>query len=164
MNNDTNIEARTFTLSRTFAAPRELVFAAFSQCEHLKHWWGPQGWSLPVCDMDFRVGGTWFYCMRGQDQDGKPMDSCGKSTYEAIEAPEKIVYTDAFVDKEGNSLANTPTMHITVTFEAVDGKTQVTSVTVFATPEDLEAVKNMGMEQGVAETWDKLEKHLARVG
>lgn len=163
MSNSTVIQDRTFTLSRTFDAPRDLVFAAFSQCEHLKHWWGPQGWSLPVCEMDFRVGGVWFYCMRGQGQDGKPMDSCGRATYDAIEAPEKIVYTDAFVDREGNPLANTPTMQITVTFEAVDGKTRVTSETVFATKEDLEAVKNMGMEQGITETWDKLETYLARV-
>ena len=163
MNSNAATQDRTFTLSRTFDAPRDLVFAAFSQCEHLKHWWGPQGWSLPVCELDFRVGGSWFYCMRGQDEAGKPMDSCGRATYDAIEAPEKIVYTDAFVDSEGNPLANTPTMQITVTFETVDGKTQITSKTVFATKEDLEAVINMGMEQGVAETWDKLEAYLARV-
>lgn len=163
MSTSTNTRDRTFTLTRTFDAPRELVFAAFSQCEHLKHWWGPHGWSLPVCEMDFRVGGSWFYCMRGQDEAGKPMDSCGKATYEAIEAPKKIVYTDAFVDKEGKPLANTPTMQITVTFEAVGEKTQVTNETVFATREDLEAVRNMGMEQGINETWDRLEAYLAQV-
>lgn len=159
---DTSAQDRTFTLSRTFDAPRDRVFAAFSQCEHLKHWWAPEGWDLPVCEIDFRVGGSWFYCMSGKDQNGKPMESCGKATYDAIDAPEKIVYTDAFVDGEGNSLENMPTMHITVTFEDVGGQTQVTSSTVFASKEELETIIDMGMEEGVKQTWDKLEAYLAR--
>lgn len=154
---------RTFRLTREFNAPRELVFAAFSQCEHLKHWWGPTGWSLPVCEMDFRAGGTWFYCMRGPGPGGKEMDSCGKATFQDISAPARIVYTDVFVDSEGNQLDNTPTMRITVTFEDVAGKTRITSETVFGSKEELETVLNMGMEEGITQTWDKLEAYLGDI-
>lgn len=163
MSQDTPTRDRTFTLSREFAAPRELVFAAFSECRHLQHWWAPAGWSLPVCEMDFRAGGAWFYCMRGAGPDGKEQRSCGKAVYEEIEAPARIVYTDTFVDAEGDRIADTPAMHITVTFEERSGATLVTSETVFESEDDLQRVLDMGMEQGVAETWDKLEAHLAEI-
>lgn len=162
MTNNT-IQDNIFTVERTFNAPRELVFATFSECKHLKHWWGPKGWSLPVCEMDFRVGGTWFYCMNGKDEKGDPMDSCGKAIYDAIEAPERIVYTDTFVDKKGKQLENMPGMQVTTTFEDVDGKTRIISETVFGRKEELDALINMGMEQGVAEEWDKLEAYLGQV-
>ena len=57
-------------LERTFAAPRDKVWAAFTDCEHLKHWWGPNGWDLTHCTMDFREGGRWHYCMSGKDENG----------------------------------------------------------------------------------------------
>lgn len=48
------VDDNTLVLERVFQAPRELVFKAFSEAEHLKHWWGPKGWTLPVCNVDFR--------------------------------------------------------------------------------------------------------------
>jgi uncharacterized protein YndB with AHSA1/START domain len=65
---------REIVVSRTFNAPRELVWQMWTMSEHLVHWWGPTNWTLPVSEMDFRVGGTWFYCMQGPDG----MKSCGK--------------------------------------------------------------------------------------
>lgn len=53
------VEGNVLTLERVFNAPRELVFQAFSEAEHLKQWWGPNGWSIPVCNVDFRPGGIW---------------------------------------------------------------------------------------------------------
>lgn len=50
------VDGNTLVLERVFQAPRELVFKAFSEAEHLKHWWGPKGWTLPVCNVDFRPG------------------------------------------------------------------------------------------------------------
>lgn len=163
MSPDTATRDRTFVLTREFNAPRDLVFAAFSKCEHLVHWWGPAGWSLPHCEMDFRVGGTWFYGMHGTGPDGNEMKSYGKASYEAIEAPEKIVYNDIFVDPEGKRIPNTPEMRITVTFEEANGRTRVSSRTLFASKEELAKVKEMGMEQGLNETWDRLEAHLAEI-
>ena len=58
---------REIVVSRTFDAPRRLVWQAWTKAEHLTQWWGPKGWTLPVCEVDFRPGGTWFYCMQGPD-------------------------------------------------------------------------------------------------
>lgn len=55
---------RVLVLERIFDAPRTLVFEMFNEPEHLKHWWGPVGWELPVCHADFRPGGIWHYCIK----------------------------------------------------------------------------------------------------
>ena len=52
------------TFTQFLNAPRELMFKVFSESEHVKQWWGPEGWMMPVCDIDFRPGGTWLYCIR----------------------------------------------------------------------------------------------------
>ncbi len=59
---------RVLVLERIFDAPRELVFKLFKEPEHLKRWWGPRGWSLPVCNVEFRVGGVWHFCMKCVDK------------------------------------------------------------------------------------------------
>ena len=59
---------RVLVLERIFDAPRELVFKMFKEPEHLKRWWGPRGWEIPVCTVDFRPGGVWHYCMKCVDQ------------------------------------------------------------------------------------------------
>ena len=143
--------------SRRFAAPRDRVFRAFTDCGDLTHWWGPAGWSLPVCEMDFRVGGTWFYCMRGPEDE----DSCGRATYHEIAAPERIVYTDAFAQPDGAPMAGMPEMRITLEFSDAGGGTNVVSRARFASAEDLETVLATGMEAGLRETWDRLAAYLA---
>jgi uncharacterized protein YndB with AHSA1/START domain len=149
---------REFVVERIFDAPRELVFQVFSACEHLAHWWGPTGWTLPVCQMDFRPGGVWFYCMRGPAGE----EGCGKAIYREIVEPERIVYTDAFADAEGNVQAGMPEMVITLTFAEHDGKTKLTSRTQFASAADLKTTLDMGMVEGLNQTWDRLEAYLAR--
>ena len=59
---------RVLVLERIFDAPRDLVFKMFKEAEHLKRWWGPRGWEIPVCTVDFRPGGVWHYCMKCVDQ------------------------------------------------------------------------------------------------
>lgn len=153
----TRIDGLDFIASRVFDAPRALVFGAFSDCTHLVHWWGPNGWTLPVCEMDFRTGGTWRYCM--QSPEGEK--SCGSSTYQEIVEPERIVYTDAFTDADGKPIADTPEMVITVTFDEANGRTTLTNIARFATATDLDFAVGIGMERGLTETWDRLEAHLA---
>ncbi|HSM55994.1 MAG TPA: SRPBCC domain-containing protein [Candidatus Sulfomarinibacteraceae bacterium] len=151
---------RVLILERIFEAPRELVFTSFSDCEHLEHWWGPKGWTLPVCEMDFRPGGRWHYCMRGPDGE----ESWGLTVYREIVAPERLVYTDSFSDEEGNIVDGMPTMLITVEFaEYEDNRTKLTSRTEFASVEELESVVEMGAIEGISETWDRLDDYLATV-
>lgn len=150
---------RTVVVSRVFDAPRTLVFTAFSTPEHLAQWWGPKGWTLPVCNVDFRPGGIWHYCMRGPDGE----DAWGRAVYREIVAPERVVYVDSFSNAEGEMVPGMPEMVITMTFTEHDGKTTLTSHAQFASDADLETVLAMGMVQGLTETWDRLEAHLAHV-
>lgn len=157
------IEGTTLVLERIFDAPRSLVFQAFSQAEHLKHWWGPRGWILSYCDLDFRPGGFWHYCMKCLDKnqgDFYGMESWGKSLYKDIVHDERIVLTDWFSDAEGNITEGMPGSHVTNIFEDYDDQTRLISRGEYATAEDLQKVMDMGMLQGVTETWDRLSELL----
>ena len=145
-------------ITRTFEAPRDLVWQMWTKAEHLQQWWGPAGWTLPVCELDFRPGGTWFYCMQGPDG----MQSCGKATYIEIEAPARIVYEDAFADAEGHLLADMPVGHITLKFVEADHKTTVISTVRYPTKADRDKVIEMGMEAGIDQTLNRLEAYLAQ--
>lgn len=154
---------RELVISRTFNAPRVLVWQAWSQCEHLQQWWAPAGWALPICKMDFRPGGVWHYCMKGPGPDGTEMESWGRTVFREIVEPERIVYVDAFSDADGNVAEDMPEMAITVTFTETAGQTQVISRTEFATAADLETILQMGVEEGVTMTWDQLATYLAQL-
>lgn len=160
------VEGQELILERVFAAPPKLVFKAFSQAEHLKHWWGPRGWELTVCNVDFRPGGVWHYCMKCMDErqgDFFGMESWGKAVYEEIVDGEKIVYVDYFSDAEGNVAEGMPSSQITMTFEAHEGATKLISRARYSSAEALKTVLDMGMEQGISETWDRLAEHLQSV-
>lgn len=152
-------EGRTLFLSREFDAPRDLVFETFSDCEQLQHWWSPKGWSLTHCDMDFRPGGRWHYCMSSDTED---IDSWGLQEFEQIERPEMIKYTDHFADEEGNKNMEMPAAHSVVRFSENNGVTTLVSTTEYGTEEELNKVLEMGMVDGVTETWAKLEALLAK--
>ena len=155
----TDKDARTLTMERTFDAPRELVFRAWSDAEHLKQWFGPKGWTTPVCNVDFREGGRWHYCFRSPEGE----ESWGLAHYREIVTPERIVYVDTFADADGNRLEGTPEMVISLSFAESGGKTTVTATTQFASVEDLEATVGMGMVEGMGETWDRLAEYLPKM-
>lgn len=153
-------------LERVFNAPRELVFSMFKDPEHLKRWWGPRGWELPVCNMDFRVGGEWHYCMKCVDPNQGEffgMESWGKQMFKEIVEPERIVYTDYFSDAQGQVNEALPGTDGTLEFIDLGGKTKIVNRSVYATAEGLKTVMDMGMMQGITETWDRLEERLADV-
>lgn len=145
-------------ISRTFNAPRDLMWQMYTTAEHLQHWWGPEGWTLPVCEVDFRPGGTWFYCMQGPDG----MRSCGKATYLEIDAPARIVYEDAFTDNDGHVFEDMPVGHITLEFAEKDGQTTVLNTVRYPTQADRDKVIEMGMEAGIDQTFNRLEAYLAQ--
>ncbi|MGG4342412.1 SRPBCC domain-containing protein [Paenibacillus lautus] len=160
----TRVEGEVLVLERVFNAPRELVYKVFTDGEHLKQWWGPRGWEVTVSKMDFRPGGSWHYCMKCLDKnqgDFYGMESWGKSVYQEIEEPEKIVYIDYFSDAEGNIAKGMPATTVTMSFEEQDGKTKLISRAVYDSPEALKTVLDMGMEEGITQTWDRLEEYLA---
>lgn len=157
---------RILVLERVFDAPRELVFKMFSEAEHLRHWWGPKGWEIPVCNVDFRPGGVWHYCMKCADPNQGQfygMESWGKGIYKEIVEGEKIVYTDYFSDAEGAINESMPATEVTLAFVELDGKTKLISRSEYADAEGLKSVIDMGMLQGITETWDRLEQRLQEI-
>ncbi|MWV42008.1 SRPBCC domain-containing protein [Paenibacillus sp. HJL G12] len=150
---------RVLVLERVFDAPRDLVFRMFKEPEHLKRWWGPKGWEIPVCTIDFRPGGVWHYCMKCVDQNQGQfygMESWGKGIYKEIVEPETIIYTDYFSDAEGNINESMPGSLITIEFIDLDGKTKLVNRSEYASAEALKTVLDMGMMQGITETWNRL--------
>lgn len=144
-------------VTRIFNAPRELVWKAWTQPEHLTRWFGPTGWTLPVCEIDFRVGGAWRYCMRGPAGE----ESCGMAVYHEIVEPERFAYTDYFTDADGKPVEGMPAALVTVQLTNVNGKTKLTSTTLYQTAEERDQVLKMGMEEGLTETLDRLDEYLA---
>jgi uncharacterized protein YndB with AHSA1/START domain len=140
---------REIEMTRLFDAPRELVFDAFSNPAHVPHWFGPRGWSVPVCEIDLRPGGSWRYVLRGPD--GEEMGMSG--VYKEIAPPERIVTTESFDDYPGESLN-------TLTLTEEDGKTRYTVTVLYADMETRDAVLASGMSEGAAETLQRLAEHL----
>lgn len=155
---DTDRENREIVLKRTFDAPPKLVFECYSSCEHIKNWWGPRTWPTTFCEMDFREGGTWRYRFSGPNEGD---EAWGKAVYEEIVEPEKIVYTDSFTDEKGTVNEAMATSHKTIEFNENNGQTNLVSTAKYATVEELDAVINMGVLEGMDETWDRLDEYLA---
>ncbi len=160
-NNKISVETqgKELIMTRIFDAPPELVSEAYSSCKHLKHWWGPKEWPMDECKMDFREGGEWHYCLRGPNEGD---ESWGKAIYKEIDKPEKLVYEDYFSDAEGDINEEMPGMLITVEFIKHEGKTKLSSTTLFDSPETLEKTVEMGVVEGMNSSLDRLEEYLAK--
>lgn len=153
----TTVGEREVALERTFDAPREKVFKAYTDPKEIAQWWGPQGWVTEVSTMEVKPGGTWHYCMRGPE--GK--ESWGKAVYHEVKAPERLRYSDMFADSEGNAVKGMPETTVTVDFVDFEGKTRLVTRVEFASIADLENVLAMGMVQGIDQTWDRLASYLS---
>jgi uncharacterized protein YndB with AHSA1/START domain len=157
-----------FVISRTFDAPRNLVWKAWTERERLMQWFGPKGFAMTVAKLDFRPGGKFHYCLRSTD--GKEM--WGKFVYREIVAPERIVLVNSFSD-EHERLSRHPMsptwpleMLTTTTFTEENGKTTVTVrwIPLDAIPEEQKTfdVSHDGMRQGWSGTFDQLAEYLER--
>jgi uncharacterized protein YndB with AHSA1/START domain len=146
----------TLTIERRLNAPRELVWKMFSDPVHLVRWWGPKGFTNPVCELDFRVGGRWYHVMRGPDGREFPADS----TFVEIVPPERIVYRNRVVDDavfEGNP---PPSFKRTLTFTEADGVTTLTLFAEFETMDERDRAKRRGFIEGTLESYDRLAQQL----
>jgi len=146
---------RELIMSRVFNAPRSLVFKAWTDPKRLAQWWGPRGFTNPVCDLDVRPGGKIRVDMTGPDGMVHPM---GGSFQEIVE-PERIIFlSTAFEDAAGNAKLK---VHNTVLFEDLGKQTRVSlhAVVLYASPDMAFALA--GMEQGWRESLQKLTETLA---
>jgi uncharacterized protein YndB with AHSA1/START domain len=142
---------REIRITRVFDAPRALVFEAHTRCEHLEKWWGPRGFTLISCEMDFRAGGAWRFVQRGPDGN----EYAFRGEYREIVPPERITWTFEFEMMPGHVSVET------VAFEERDGRTTVTVTSLYDSVEDRDGVLRSGMEGGLRETWERLAEHLA---
>jgi len=140
---------REIVMTRIFDAPRKLVFDAFTKPELLKRWFGPRGWSLVVCEVDFRVGGGWRFVLSGPD--GRQMGMRG--VYREIVVPERTVHMESFDDFPGES-------QVTSVLTERDGRTTLTATVLYESRQVRDAVIQSGMEHGAAESYDKLAELL----
>jgi len=156
-------------ITHTFDAPRELVFKALTEAEHLKNWWGPKGWIFEVSQSDFRPGGVFHYSQRPADGDKMWV----KFVYDEIIVPEKIVYSNFFTDEAGNIIrapfdANWPleTMN-TITLTEVENKTTVTMIVapVTTTEEEIKTIEGSKemVQEGHSATFVQLEEYLTQI-
>lgn len=153
----TQVGDRELVIERTFEAPRELVWQAYTDPERIEQWFGPRGFTTEVRSMDVRPGGTWHYCMRSAEWG----DAWGLANYREVLAPERLVYEDFFSNEDGTPAEGMPVSTVTVTFTERGGRTLMTARTVFASAEERAKTLEMGMEQGMAETLDRLVEYLA---
>ena len=144
---------REIVLTRVFDAPRDLVFEAMTRPELLKQWFGPHGWNLVVCEVDFRVGGAWRYVLEGPD--GATMGMGGE--YREIVPGERTVHTEAMDDYPGDSV-------VTLVLTEHHGRTTMTGTVLYDSQETRDAVVESGMEHGAAETYDRLADLVKSLG
>jgi uncharacterized protein YndB with AHSA1/START domain len=138
-------------MRRTFDAPRALVFDAFTKEEHLRHWWGMKGSELTVCEMDARPGGRWRMVIR--EADGSENGFSGE--VREVRPHERFVWTFGWDGAPGQDGPEE------MTFEECDGKTTVTTRSIFPSKEVRDMIIRSGMEEGATQSYERLAEHLA---
>src|SRR5262245_37532641 len=144
---------REIVMTRLFDAPRSLVFEALSKPEHVRCWWGPRGSTLTVCEMDLRPGGAWRFVLRGHDGQEHPF----KGVYREIVPPERVVSTFIY-DVEG--IRDHEALE-TLTLAEQEGRTTLWVNVLHQTKEARDGHLRSGMEDGAAQTYDRLAELLA---
>lgn len=140
---------RELTLTRVYAAPRETVFRAWTDPVQLARWWGPQGFTNPVCEVDARPGGRLRIVMRAPDGSEYPM----RGEFREVVVPERLSFTNCAVDDEDRPIIDGFT---TVLFAAEGEGTRVTVITRGKAVQPIAVQYLQGMEQGWTGSLDKL--------
>ena len=156
MTKSTVNETERMVVTRVFDAPRELVWKAWTDPKYVMQWWGPKGFTSPVCKIDFRVGGKFLFCMRTPDG----QEGWNGGEYHEIVPYEKIVSSMYFADSQGNRIEPEGTEHETVEgvhdivlFEDIgNGQTKLT----FIGNETMQNAIETGQFEGWKETLDKV--------
>ncbi len=144
---------REIVMERLFDAPREMVFKAWTDPQQIQQWWGPNGFTTTISEMDVRPGGVWRFVMHGPDG----TDYQNKVVYQEIAEPERLVFLHGGGDDEGDE----GRFHVTVTFAERGGKTQLTQRMVFPTTAARDATVAFGAVELGYQTLARLAEHLA---
>lgn len=142
----TGSEPAELTITREFNAPRTLLWKAWTDPRHLAQWWGPRGYTTPICEIDVRVGGALKLCMRPAQGN----DILVRGVFREVVENERLVFTG--ID-DANPQSETV---MTITFEDLGGRTRLTVHQTFAKPEFAR-----GAKEGWNSSLDRLIEHLA---
>ena len=161
MTKNTVNETERMVVTRVFDAPRELVWKAWTDPKYVMQWWGPKGFTAPVCKIDFRVGGKFLFCMRTPDG----QEGWNGGEYHEIVLHEKIVSSMYFADSKGNRIEAEGTeheaiegVHDVVLFEDLgNGQTKLT----FIGNETMQNAIESGQLEGMKQVLDKVAKVVA---
>lgn len=158
-----------FVISRVFDAPQDTVWKVHTEVQHLKHWWGPKGFTVKHCQIDLKPGGLFHFCLTMPNGD----EMWGKWVFREIKAPERLVYLSSFSDAQAGTrhhvMKEVWPLEIlaTVTFQPEGSKTRVT---VDWIPHNASAEENKefdefhhSMRGGWTGTFEQLEAYLAKV-
>lgn len=156
-----------FVLTRTFNAPRDLVYRTMTETAHLQHWWGPQGCTIDVVSHEPKAGGIFHYCMRF----GPGVEMYGRFDYRELTPALRIVFVNGFADAQGQRIryAMSPTWPLevlnTVTLAEQDGKTvmHLHSAPINASQIEIDTFKagHGSMQQGFGGMYEVYEQYLA---
>jgi len=144
---------REIRIERVFEAPRDRVFAVYTDPELIPEWWGLRDSTTIVDKMDVRPGGDWRFVSR--DADGN--ETAFRGSYREISPPERIVQTFEWEGMPGYVSLET------ATFEDLGDRTKVVTTTLFYTTQERDGMLGSGMEHGVNETYARLDELLARL-
>ena len=147
------LNKRTLTLERTFNAPIQLVWKAWTQPEHISQWWGPKGMDVKVVEHNFKVGGTWKYTMLMPDGN----EFITEGVYQEIVEEQRIISTADFKPM-------TEGVEIQATFEAQGDQTLFTFSVVHPTEEYCKQQEQMGFYNGWGSTFDRLSDFIQKAG
>ena len=137
---------REIVLTRLFAAPRRLVFDAYTNPKHLPHWMlGPPGWTMTICEVDFRPGGAWHFGWHHSD--GRNIEMRG--VYREVCPPERFVSTESWGGDWPETLN-------AVNFTEENAKTTISCTILYPSKEARDAALKSGMKEGVAVSFDRL--------
>jgi uncharacterized protein YndB with AHSA1/START domain len=158
MTKNTVNEKQRMVITRIFDAPRALVWKAWTEPQYVMQWWGPKGFTAPVCKIDFRVGGKFLCCMKSPDG----QEGWNGGEYHEIVPHEKIVYSLYFADSQGNKV---DPAQLGIEHEAIEDARDVvifedfgngqTKLTMIGN-ETMEEAKNSGQVEGWNEILDKV--------
>jgi uncharacterized protein YndB with AHSA1/START domain len=147
-------DARSIVIERIVDAPPALVFQCWTDPKHMARWWGPRGFTNPVCELDVRIGGTWRIVMRAPDGTEYPC----QGVYQAIVPNERLVFTNVATDAAGKPVIDGLTA---VAFTEANGKTKVTVSTSGIAVVDYAVAYINGMEAGWTQSLERLDGEVA---
>ncbi|MFZ4545236.1 MAG: SRPBCC family protein [Saprospiraceae bacterium] len=153
-----DVANKQLRLKRSFNAPREAVWRAWTEPALLEQWWAPKPWKAVSKSMDFREGGSWLYCMTGPEGEAH----WAVQNYISIKPIDTYTLVDAFCDEEGNINPDFPSSHITNVFESTDGGTRVSMTVNFEKESDITTMIEMGFEAGFTMALKNLDELLER--